>query len=133
MLMRFSTVSLCILSLAFSIALPAGEKLFQQSINLKGVTGNGTGVVVRQETEGVKVSFPAVSQENRWSGITVPLPADCSKFTGVKVDCALVGGFSGTFSIRLNDSIGGKIFDNFTIDSNDRFSYYMPLDSNRLN
>ena len=63
----------------------------------------------------------------------MPLPADCSKFTGVKVDCALVGGFSGTFSIRLNDSVGGKIFDKFTIDSNDRFSYYTPLESNRLN
>lgn len=130
--MKFYAASLCLLTLAFTTVLPAGEELFQQSIDLKSIAG-GNGVEVKQEATGIKVSFPAVSKENRWPGITVHLPADCSKFTGVKVDCALVGGFSGTFAIRLNDSQGGKIFEYFTIDSSDRFSYYMPLDNNRLN
>ncbi len=130
--MKFYAASLCLLTLAFTTVLPAGEELFQQSIDLKSIAG-GNGVEVKQEATGIKVSFPAVSKENRWPGIIVHLPADCSKFTGVKVDCALVGGFSGTFAIRLNDSQGGKIFEYFTIDSSDRFSYYMPLDNNRLN
>lgn len=129
--MRYSMVPLCFLALVSAVVLPAGEKLFQQSIELENITG-GAGVEVKRETDGVRVSFPAVSSKNRWPGITASLPADCSKFTGVKVECALVGGFSGNFSIRLDDSAGKRIFENFTIDSNDRFSYYMPLDSNRL-
>lgn len=75
--MKFYAASLCLLTLAFTTVLPAGEELFQQSIDLKSIAG-GNGVEVKQEATGIKVSFPAVSKENRWPGITVHLPADCS-------------------------------------------------------
>ena len=63
--MKFYAASLCLLTLAFTTVLPAGEELFQQSIDLKSIAG-GNGVEVKQEATGIKVSFPAVSKENRW-------------------------------------------------------------------
>ena len=130
--MKRFTICFCLSALTFSQFLFGGEGLFKHAIDLKGFRG-GYGVNVKTEPDGIRVFFPAFSQKNRWPGISVRLPADCSKFSGLKVECALVGGFSGTFSILLRDGKGGRRFEYFTIDSNDRFSYYMALDSNRLN
>ena len=46
--MKFYAASLCLLTLAFTTVLPAGEELFQQSIDLKSIAGgNGEGLLMR--------------------------------------------------------------------------------------